>query len=66
MLCYPQREIRFVLDNVPGARGSDIVVSNTAKCRKDIAFGCEVGANLMTVDSVEELEKIFPYKEQAL
>ncbi|XP_022689917.1 ornithine decarboxylase-like isoform X2 [Varroa jacobsoni] len=64
--CSNQREIRFVLDNVPGARGSDIVVSNTAKCRKDIAFGCEVGANLMTVDSVEELEKIFPYKEQAL
>ncbi|OQR69175.1 ornithine decarboxylase-like [Tropilaelaps mercedesae] len=64
--CSNQREIRFVLDNVPGVQGADIIVSNTSKCRKDIAFGCEVGANLMTVDSLDELEKILPFKDQAL
>ncbi|XP_003748398.1 ornithine decarboxylase [Galendromus occidentalis] len=63
--CSNQREIKFVLENVPGAKGSDMVISNTAKCVKDIAFSFEIGATLMTVDSVEELVKIVPFRERA-
>lgn len=42
-----------------------MVISNTTKCIKDIAYGCEIGATLMTVDSVEELDKIVPFKNKA-